>query len=88
MNKSSIRNLEIERRALDSGNYIIQKNSTVRRTAKAFGVSKSTTYKDLTKRLLEINPSMYLQVQEVIINNIEERAVRGGQATKIKYLKK
>jgi len=34
----------IEERAVDIANYIIDCNATVRQTAKAFGVSKSTVH--------------------------------------------
>ena len=36
----------IEERAINIANYIIDCNATVRQTAKAFGVSKSTVHKD------------------------------------------
>lgn len=36
----------IEERAISIANYIVEHNATVRQTAKAFGVSKSTVHKD------------------------------------------
>lgn len=36
----------IEERAIGIANYIIDHNATVRQTAKAFGISKSTVHKD------------------------------------------
>lgn len=39
----------IEERAIDIANYIIENNSTVRQTAKHFGISKSTVHMDVTK---------------------------------------
>ena len=44
----------IEERAIDIANYIIENNATVRQTAKAFGISKSTVHKDVTERLMQI----------------------------------
>lgn len=38
----------IEERAVHIANYIIENNATVRQTAKAFGISKSTVHKDVT----------------------------------------
>ena len=38
----------IEERAVDIANYIIDHNATVRQTAKAFGVSKSTVHVEVT----------------------------------------
>ena len=40
----------IEERALGIANYIIDNNATVRQTAKAFGVSKSTVHVEVTIR--------------------------------------
>lgn len=48
----------IEERAIDIANYIIDNNATVRQTAKAFGISKSTVHKDVTERLTQVNPSL------------------------------
>ncbi|MCM1466477.1 MAG: sporulation transcriptional regulator SpoIIID [Bacteroidales bacterium] len=39
----------IEERAVNIANYIIESNATVRQTAKAFGVSKSTVHAVVTK---------------------------------------
>ncbi len=38
----------IEERAMHIATYIIENNSTVRQTAKQFGVSKSTVHADVT----------------------------------------
>ena len=45
----------IEERAVHIANYIIENNATVRQTAKAFGISKSTVHKDVAERLQHIN---------------------------------
>lgn len=39
----------IEERAVELGNYIVEKEATVRQTAKKFGISKSTVHTDGTK---------------------------------------
>lgn len=75
----------IEERAISIANYIIDSNATVRQTAKAFGVSKSTVHKDVTDRLLQINPRLAKQARQVLDVNKSERHIRGGQATKEKY---
>lgn len=67
-------------------NYIIDNNATVRQTAKAFGVSKSTVHKDVTDRLMQINPILAKQTRQVLDVNKSERHIRGGMATKEKYL--
>lgn len=75
----------IEERVLELAHYIIDTNSTVRATAKKFRVSKSTVHKDVTERLLEINPGLAAEVKDVLENNKAERHLRGGLATKEKY---
>ena len=61
--------------------------TTVRQTAKTFGVSKSTIHKDVTERLEEINPTLAKEVKMVLEKNKSERHIRGGMATKLKYEK-
>lgn len=77
----------MEERVLNTANYIIDHNATVRQAAKQFGVSKSTVHKDVRERLLEISPSLAGDVQAVLDENKSERHIRGGQATKEKYLR-
>jgi putative DeoR family transcriptional regulator (stage III sporulation protein D) len=76
----------IEERAVSIANYIIEHNATVRQTAKAFGVSKSTVHKDVTDRLAQINPTLALDARKVLDVNKSERHIGGGLATKEKYL--
>ncbi|MBO5324639.1 MAG: sporulation transcriptional regulator SpoIIID [Lachnospiraceae bacterium] len=76
----------IEERAIEVANYIIEQNATVRQTAKKFGISKSTVHKDVTERLEEINPSLAKRARIVLDVNKSERHIRGGMATKEKYL--
>lgn len=67
-------------------NYLIENNATVRSAAARFGISKSTVHKDVTQVLPRVNRSLYLHVKEVLEKNKRERHLRGGQATKQKYL--
>ena len=76
----------IEERAVSIANYIIDHNATVRQTAKKFGISKSTVHKDVTERLLQINPSLAQEARKVLDMNKSERHIRGGMATREKYL--
>lgn len=76
----------IEQRAVEIANYIIETNATVRQTAKQFGISKSTVHKDVTERLERINPSLAAQTRKVLDTNKSERHIRGGLATREKYL--
>lgn len=68
------------------GEYVIETGATVRHAAMRFGVSKSTVHKDLTYKLKRINPALAEQVSEVLAKNKSERHIRGGEATRKKYL--
>ena len=57
----------IERRAMEIAEYIISTESTVRQTAKKFGVSKSTVHKDVTERLPKLNPPAASEVKRVLL---------------------
>ncbi len=76
----------IEERAIQIANYIVENNATVRQTAKEFGISKSTVHKDVTDRLSQINPSLAAEARKVLDVNKSERHIRGGLATREKYL--
>ena len=68
--------------------YVIDTGATVRTAANHFGVSKSTVHKDLTLRLKYTNPTLYRQVKEILEINKSQRHLRGGEATRKKYLSK
>lgn len=76
----------IEERAIEVANFIIKSNATVRETAKKFGISKSTVHKDVTERLTKINPKLAGEARMVLEVNKSERHIRGGLATKEKYM--
>ncbi len=67
--------------------YIIENRTTVRAAAKKFGISKSTVHKDVSERLKKENPALYAQVKDILEINKQERHIRGGMATKLKYEK-
>ena len=73
-------------RAVKLAEHIAQTKDTVRKTASIFGISKSTVHKDVTDRLKTINPHLYREVSIVLEQNKQERHMRGGEATKMKYL--
>lgn len=73
-------------RVLDIANYMIESKCTVRSAATRFGVSKSTVHKDISERLRVISPGVYTEVKKLLETNKQERHIRGGNATKNKYL--
>jgi putative DeoR family transcriptional regulator (stage III sporulation protein D) len=76
----------IEDRAVEVATYIIENNATVRQAAKQFGISKSTVHKDCAERLAQVNPGLANEVRKILDVNKAERHIRGGLATKEKYL--
>lgn len=76
----------IEERAMEIARYIIDNNTTVSQAAKHFGISKSTVHKDVTERLVQVNPSLAAEARKVLDVNKSERHIRGGLATREKYL--
>ena len=83
-----MRGITIEERVINLAQYIIDSKDTVRGAAKKFCISKSTVHKDVTERLAEINPSLAKEVRKILDENKAERHIRGGMATKLKYMKK
>ena len=75
-----------EDRAISLAHYIVEKRATVRAAAKKFGISKSTVHKDVTARLERQDPVLFREVRQVLDTNRDERHIRGGAATRKKYL--
>ena len=77
----------IESRALEIAEYTLKTKSDIRRSAKKFGVSKSTVHKDLSKRLPQIDLNLYSQIATVFIDNKYLGQLQGGESTRKKYCK-
>ena len=73
-------------RAVILGQYIIKTGATVRAAASVFRISKSTVHKDISERLKKIDPALYKSVKKIMDKNKSERHIRGGNATRRKYL--
>ena len=67
------------------GEYLVEHGATVRSAAQVFGVSKSTVHKDVTHTLKSVNRGLYTEVQKLLFKNKQERHLRGGEATRLKY---
>ena len=78
----------IEDRVLEVANYIVESGATVRQDAKKFCISKSTVHKYMSERLRYIDTNVAEQVREVLQKNKDERHMRGGMATYMKYKEK
>lgn len=79
---------EIKDRVLQESVYIIESKDTIRSTANKYGVSKSTVHVDVSKRLQKIDKKLYEKIKKILDNNFNEKHLRGGEATKNKYLSK
>ena len=73
-------------RCVTLATYLIENKTTVRAVASKFGISKSTVHKDLSVKLKYINKAQYNIVKKILELNKSERHIRGGEATKRKYL--
>lgn len=77
----------IVNRTIREAKYIIRTGGTIRETAEKMKVSKSTVHKDVTERLWEIDEELAISVREILNWHTDVRHLRGGEATRLKYLK-
>ena len=76
----------IEERVLKCAEYIVETGCTVRACSAHFSISKSTVHKDVTERLRYMDADLFEEVRKVLNLNLSERHIRGGIATKEKYI--
>ena len=76
----------IAQRVTAIADHMIERRCTVRDAAKKFGVSKSTVHKDISERLKLISPTKAQLAKNLLETNKSERHIRGGNATKEKYM--
>ena len=72
---------------INMANHILENKTTIRSTAKSFGIPKSTVHHNLSKKLKDINYSLYMQVKILLVENFNNKHIHGGESTKNKYLK-
>lgn len=77
---------DITERIMKEAYFIAQTGATVRKTAQIFHFSKSTVHKDVSYRLIHLDRELYAKVKIVLQKNLAERHIRGGEATRKKYL--
>ena len=80
-------NLRVEKRVLKEADYLLETGKTIREVAKDFHISKSTIHKDLHERLMSVNIKKYEEIQKIMNEHIKIRHIKGGEATRKKYLK-
>lgn len=79
-------NLEIKNRVLKSTNLIMNSKKPIRDIAKEIGFSKSTIHNDLRIKLKKLDPVKYEKVDAILNDHLETRHIKGGEATRKKYL--
>ena len=79
--------MEIHDRVLEAAGHILKTGATVRACGEKFGVSKTTIHKDMRQRLPEVDAQMGVQVDAILRKNLRERHLRGGDATRRKFLR-
>lgn len=77
---------EITRRIRTEATHILKTHDTIRKTAQIFGYSKSTVHFDVSVRLKKLDGDLYMRTKKILDENFAEKHIRGGQATKQKYL--
>jgi len=77
---------DVRMRTIQYARYIVDNKSTIRATAKNFRVAKSTVHYDLKNRLKYYDVNLYREVKKLLKINFDEKHIRGGMATKQKYL--
>ncbi len=75
-----------DERCVEVASYMLEHDATVRAAARHFSISKSTVHKDVTEKLKSISPALYTEIQTLLAKNKAERHLRGGEATRVKYL--
>lgn len=78
---------QIQDRTQKEAEYIVANGATVREAARAFGVSKSALHADIKKRLPQLDAELSKRVAEVLTANFNAKHLRGGEATRQKYVK-
>ena len=76
----------IKERVLQEANHIGNSHDTIRKTAKIYGLSKSTVHNDISQKLQHIDPQLYIKIKSILEENFAEKHIRGGEATRQKYL--
>ena len=65
--------------------WMLENKATVRQVAANFGASKTNVHLDMRKRIWDYNTELAQEVGILLDQNKEERALRGGMATKAMY---
>ena len=76
---------DLSLRPIELAHYILENNTTIRATAKKFGIPKSTVHHDLAVKLKYLDYSLFKEVKKLLIENFNIKHIHGGESTKHKY---
>ncbi len=76
---------DLDDRTIKLAYYILENHTTIRATAKAFNIPKSTVHHDLSTKLKYINYKLFLEVKKLMEENFSIKHIHGGESTKQKY---
>ena len=76
---------EVRLRVMQAAEHILETGATVRACAGKFSLSKTTIHKDMRERLPKMDADLSRRVDAVLQRNLQERHLRGGEATRRKY---
>lgn len=76
---------ELDKLTLNLAYHILDNNTTIRATAKAFNMPKSTVHHILSTNLKYVSYPLHRKVRELMIKNFNTKHIHGGEATKKKY---
>lgn len=82
-----MRNKSEYERSVNLAYYILENQTTIRATAKAFNIPKSTVHHDLSTKLKFIDKNLYKKVKTLLQQNFAIKHIHGGESTKLKYKK-
>lgn len=80
-----MKNIDNEKLIISQAYYILENQTTIRETAKAFNIPKSTIHHNLSVKLKYINFALYKDVKKLLENNFKYKHIHGGESTRIKY---
>lgn len=78
---------DVDARCLAMARHMAQSGDTVRETARLFHISKSLAHRELTVRLRRLSPALYTRVRALLLYHKAIRHLRGGEATRQRYLR-
>ena len=72
---------------IELATYILKNRTTIRATAKAFNIPKSTVHHYLSVNLKHEDFNLYNEVKTLMEENFSIKHIHGGESTKHKYEK-